>query len=909
MIRTKNILTVMAAAMTLAACNEMDDVLNRELQPIRLTTNIAQTTRAITPTQETVIATGQNIYVWANEEATPGTADWTQNPYLNAWRLTKGDGSPNEWSSQSSTPYYPTRPMSMVAVHGNLQPSIVEERTQVPASVVHTVKTDQRHLADYAASDLLYWNATGINAVSNNPIQITFGHKLAKIEVELKNTDGLYTEEDLRDAVVTLNSLMTSATLTVTDATPGNMGQLSAATGTATTIRPYAANGLQREAIVPPQAKPANLITISLHGYTYTLDPAQPTTDFATNTRYHYILTVNKHAITQETQITPWGDYTAGGSDPVTITSEFGMHPKNIKMNPLWYVAETNVDYTAANGSKTWDSGAGKFTFANSTNEGYYFTWWDASKYFTTASNYALASGSQITVDDYYEGNKISLPGWHLPTKFEWNSIFPGRTINETSVSLFYDGDMLTTENSSLSFSNDVIIRYGFDDYTKSGNLRESSYWYRPAAPSGTKVAYAIRYCGTPYCSAWKYEIIDNALTQASPRTVIITSRLLDESITVSEAVSTYGTTEANWTPLFSGLSFANGNDLEHGACRRILPGRGYNTSAGTGATAPNTSQWSGGFFWSSTAPAGNYAWFLSFAGNYLGIYTDANPKTYARSVRLFRDNSDYDVLKNPLWYVAEYNMTNAQNAGTLTMGSADNQGYYYTWADAMSTFAAITTSYNGYKKGNKVISGKTGTWHLPTKAEYWSIVPWGSNMWDDSHYDEDKNFFRDVDYYIAYWGYDYNTKTVGVIDHSFWHKVSSTEVHALRFLGTPYCSAWKYVWTGNTFIIYATMIDPIYDNEYNAKVWYDKYWPSVYFGNDASKGAVKRNFYARGSINNASGSTATTGANSNGRYWSTTEYNNTTGNRFSFASGITYVDTSNGDKAHGFCVRMFLDN
>lgn len=891
MIRTKNILTVMAAAMTLAACNEMDDVLDRELQPIRLTTNIAQTTRAITPTQETVIATGQNIYVWANEEATPGTADWTQNPYLNAWRLTKGDGSPNEWSSQSSTPYYPTRPMSMVAVHGNLQPSIVEERTQVPASVVHTVKTDQRHLTDYAASDLLYWNATGINAVSNNPIQITFGHKLAKIEVELKNTDGLYTEEDLRDAVVTLNSLMTSATLTVTDATPGNMGQLSAATGTATTIRPYAANGLQREAIVPPQAKPANLISISLHGYTYTLDPAQPTTDFATNTRYHYILTVNKHAITQETQITPWGDYTAGGSDPVTITSEFGMHPKNIKMNPLWYVAETNVDYTAANGSKTWDSGAGKFTFASSITGYYYFTWNDALKYFSNTANYS--AGTPTSINGSYESSKIALRGWHLPSSYEWNSIYPGRQSNDEATTI---QNLVNADGEGKVFDKTVYLCFGYDDETKgisSTYMTEKSYWYQQTG----SIFYAIRYCDSKFCSAWKYEWANNILT--------ISCTLLDDILSTSEAATLYGTDASKWAT----ITFGNNESI--GAVQRQFYTTGQKTSSGTGITEQAYYGEGGrGSYWATTERPSNTTYGLYWHYYHTNTLTQASAaKTSSFTIRLFRDNSDYDVLKNPLWYVAEYNMTNAQNAATLTMGSADNQGYYYTWADAMSTFATTTTSYNGYKKGNKVISGKTGTWHLPTKAEYWSIIPWGSNMWGDSSYDEDNNFFRDVDYYIAYWGYDYNTKTVGVIDHSFWHKVSSTEVHALRFLGTPYCSAWKYVWTGNTLIIYATMIEPIFDSEYNAKVWYDKHWPSVYFGNDASKGAVKRNFYARGSITNASGSTATTGANSNGRYWSTTEYNNTTGNRFSFASGITYVDTSNGDKAHGFCVRMFLDN
>ncbi len=908
MIRTKNILTVMAAAMTLAACNEMDDVLNRELQPIRLTTNIAQTTRAITPTQETVIATGQIIYVWANEEATPGTADWTQNPYLNAWRLTKGDGSPNEWSSQSSTPYYPTRPMSMVAVHGNLQPSIVEERTQVPASVVHTVKTDQRLLADYAASDLLYWNATGVNAVSNNPIQITFGHKLAKIEIELKNTDGLYTEEDLRDAVVTLNSLMTSATLTVTDATPGNMGQLSAATGTATTIRPYAANGLQREAIVPPQAKPANLITISLHGYTYTLDPAQPTTDFATNTRYHYILTVNKHAITQETQITPWGDYTAGGSDPVTITSEFGMHPKNIKMNPLWYVAETNVDYTAANGSKTWDSGSGKFFLSTTQNGGYYFSWADAMKYFSSSAN--VSAGTPTSVTSYYSGNNIYVPGWHMPTLNEWKAIVPARYDNNAGLTFFQAGGILTTDNTDYTYIGETSLCFGYNDETKGSNgqyVKERSYWYRNSG-----IIYAIRYCGTPYCSVWKYELIPNGGSTASPGCVIITSKLLGRSLTVEQAKTQYGMTEANYTAEFANLSFKNGNDEPNGAVQRVFGSLGYNTS-GTNSS-PNTSGGINGFYWAAE-DVETYAWHMSFCtyGNqYLGIYTDARPKTEARSVRLFRDNPEKDVWKNPLWYVAEYNMTNAVNAGTLTMAAADDAGYYYRWVDAMSTFGTSSTSYDGYKKGNKTISGKSGTWHLPTISEFRSIIP-NVNIWTDSNYDANGDGYYSHNVGVV-WGCNYETKTIGVRDSMFIHKVSAYEVHAIRFLGTPYCSAWKYTVANNTLTISATMIDYIENIMYNAKKFYDEKWPSIYFGNDVSKGAVQRRFYERGwivSSSNTSGPNWNAAHDSSFWFWSATQdsSDNTKGLGVYSSGETSGFGCSSTTKTYSFPIRLFLDN
>lgn len=82
------------------------------------------------------------------------------------------------------------------------------------------------------------------------------------------------------------------------------------------------------------------------------------------------------------------------------------------------------------------------------------------------------------------------------------------------------------------------------------------------------------------------------------------------------------------------------------------------------------------------------------------------------------------DIKMNPLWYVALYNMTNAANASTLTMGSNSTQSYFYTWTDAMVTFSNNTTSKLGWYQGNKTIQSQSGTWHLPSVYEMNSIIP-----------------------------------------------------------------------------------------------------------------------------------------------------------------------------------------
>ena len=62
----------------------------------------------------------------------------------------------------------------------------------------------------------------------------------------------------------------------------------------------------------------------------------------------------------------------------------------------------------------------------------------------------------------------------------------------------------------------------------------------------------------------------------------------------------------------------------------------------------------------------------------------------------------------------------------------------------------------------------------------------------------------------VTKFGFNDYTKNTGIWDVSYWVKKSSTEIHAIRYLGTMFCSAWKYVMSGNQQTIYATLIDPI---------------------------------------------------------------------------------------------------
>lgn len=273
--------------------------------------------------------------------------------------------------------------------------------------------------------------------------------------------------------------------------------------------------------------------------------------------------------------------------------------------------------------------------------------------------------------------------------------------------------------------------------------------------------------------------------------------------------------------------------------------------------------------------------------------------------------------MKNPLWYVAEYNASDL--AGT-TMATTDNAGYFYSWSDAMVKFTAdgVATAYDVYKIGGKTLTnGGLDTYHLPIKSEWLSIVPaqgTDNSLWTKSGYTSSSILVK--------FGYDDVTKQ-GVDDYSYWVKVSNYEMRAIRFLGTDYCSAWKYVCDGTgVMTIYATLIDKVNNNSSDASTWYTNHsWdgtgdkPIIYFGNDQSRLAVQRTFYPRGHSTEAHGTYPTADINQGwGYYQSASSYSQTN----SWICGIgKNVQAGSGGRAYvypgglnyGFTVRLFRDN
>lgn len=262
------------------------------------------------------------------------------------------------------------------------------------------------------------------------------------------------------------------------------------------------------------------------------------------------------------------------------------------------------------------------------------------------------------------------------------------------------------------------------------------------------------------------------------------------------------------------------------------------------------------------------------------------------------------DIKMNPLWYVAEYYMT-----GSNTMASTANAGYFYAWSAAMSNFAAQTTTYTDYRTAGKTITGQEGTWHLPVRAEFWSIIPGDDRTNTILGFDSETN---DKLYSLSgvIFGYNSDTKA-GITDISYWRNISATKCRAIRFLGTEYCSAWEYEVSGSVLTITASLIGLVEGSKSSANAAYD----AIDWNNLASDDfSIQRTFYARGYKDVGSSSTADKYIGSSLAIWSATYSKYETGWAGNgsyilyYYSGNLDVD-SGGRQTAGFCIRLFRDN
>jgi len=520
-------------------------------------------------------------------------------------------------------------------------------------------------------------------------------------------------------------------------------------------------------------------------------DPA--VTDIAANGRVKITLRGGK-SYQWNTTVAAGKNYTIGNRYKAAVNSGWTEMPVTYGLTPLSFVAEYNVN----------PAGDGFVTNLTACTGSGYFNW----------------NAAQT----------INIAGYHLPSLEEWRGIVAPPT------HIYFNNNGYTVDNVSETVKVNGTSYTSTNDYRNVGNK-----------------TYALRYKGTNWVSAWKYEYISDG----DNTHMMITSRGVAPSVTITNIAN-----EAFW-------SSGNENDVV-----RYFPASGYKNDSGTLYNFGNL-----GYFWSSSLDSNTHAWSMSF-GSSTAMSGSNTYRGNSLSVRLFVNDAPTPPTPTPLSYVAEYN-ANPAGTGFVTNPTACNVSGYFNWSNAVMRFNT-----------NKSIPG----YHLPNLKEWRGIVP---------EYDYNNDIL-----YIDFHGsspYDNVSETVEVQGQSItmtsdYRNTGSpgnpAPSYALRYKGTNWVSAWKYEYIsdGNNTHMKITSRG-VASSVTISQVADPTFWSS------GQENDVIRYFPASG-FESSSGSPYDVGCN--GIFWSSTENYHSEAWNLAFVVNGTYM-ANDPIKTTKHTVRLFM--
>jgi len=475
-----------------------------------------------------------------------------------------------------------------------------------PDGQLFTIETTQTG----SVRELLYSPATDYSyATASGAINIPLYHQLARIVVNIRD-DATGTPTL---AAVTLGSATDKVPVsgTFTKPTSGNnfgswavaseatqsthWGVITPKAETAATGYDYTYSAVAIPGGPTEYAAGGKLINITIGSETFSYEVPAGGITLAAGKQYNYDITVKNQTINVETVITDWND--------VADAHTSYMPPVDIRKNPLWYMAESNVkSFNAAGRHVTLEPDP------TTTGSSFCFSWADAMSYFARQSS---------SYNVYWEGDITDDSArfhYHLPVQKEWLSVLP-TTSNVFSTTDFLSGGGLVGSAASCLFGYDSTTQAGLDDW---------SYW--SAYTADANVRYAIRFLGTDYCSVWKYQFSGSVMT--------ITAKLIDciqkDDAALATRLSDYIARDAAW--------WDDNTDANGGVQRKFsLVGYYYNGgTGGSGVADVNTG--SNGYHWSATAATSSNSIAMIFGGDDYLIIRGTSTIS-GLSVRLFRNN------------------------------------------------------------------------------------------------------------------------------------------------------------------------------------------------------------------------------------------------------------------------------
>ena len=297
MSRKRYCIMIAWAMLFVVSCNKSGD------QPVsvpgtelRLSSGIEVQGRAAFPGADTQIPNGESLFVYVDET---GGAPLYEKNVLTA----NGSGG----MSGGVKMFFPEsgRNADIYALHTNAVPA---GNAYPTAALTHTVRTDQRILADYAASDLLYARTNNV-AKTTVAVSMTFFHLLSKIQIAVKPGNGLTPAEITG---ITIRGTQVQAVFTPDKATAPNAIGVAAAGSTADIkvgidITDDFTAARYNDAIIVPQTVAANTAFIVVHLTTGDLNyrlPANVT--FTSGKRYIYQITANLAGLNLVSSIVDW---------------------------------------------------------------------------------------------------------------------------------------------------------------------------------------------------------------------------------------------------------------------------------------------------------------------------------------------------------------------------------------------------------------------------------------------------------------------------------------------------------------------------------------------------------------------------------------------------------------------------
>jgi len=920
-IKTYILLLIMAIVAS-ACANDADkeavatDVtgLSSALVPVRFSISehhIFDMTRSVTSIDE--FDADEEIRVWVKPN---GAANYVAYDYT-----THESGANVALDPPATPPFFPAN-----------EPSTVEAYAYYPASATTTfvVRDDQTSDEGYKASDLMFAaNRTVTKEGTDGNEVLTMNHQMAQLRItaSVQEGSGLNIIGVTVEAKDSVRFTPDGESVTTTIGTKGTIRALNAAGTGYILIPPQEMEGLTVK-VFTGEGTDAETATYVLH--------RENTSDsFRAGYSYNIQLKVTANQLGTTSFVSDWN---ALGSVTVTPTGDLVVHPKNVEGITYNGTEHRPLVDVYKDGEKINDS---KYTlqYVNNINAGLAFVIVTGDENdpdfkgcvgiatFTIAPaagtiSYASNSEEKTYLDSNFT-KLLSKTGDGIVTYSSSNTEVA--TVNETTgeVTILKSGE--TTITATVADGSNYTYATKTASYTLTVAKKAASISFADF-PVKTWSATAAENTFTPTLtntgtSAVTYTLTDNtcgatisgntvSFTQAGAVTVTATVEDNDRYTYAVKSISKTLTVNkhAGFLTLSSNsgsVQAGNSTTITVSTCHNTTTLRAQVTSGPTDRTH-------------ITGPAGpdNKQFTIETSSSDAATVTitvtcDADEHYLAATQTFTLTITSADVLlKNPLYYVAEYNVGNS--AGTQ-FATGVNNGYFFTWTAAMSLFAASTSSYSTYSTASK---GPDNHWHLPILEEWWSIVPGV----DVSILGYDTNNSTSIgtlksQYITPKWGYNATTKA-GVSESSYWEKPSATEIHAIRFIGTSYCSLWKYTLSGGftssnygCLTVSSVVIDGSAITESNANSWYNSNFNSTFNNAD---GVVQRVFGARGyrSADGGSGATATGLAGERGHFWAARDFgpNNTKARCMYFYND--FLDTHYGDtKAYGFDVRLFLDN